>query len=60
MISHLLIIGLLYTGFVTIIDNQNMDYDWIESCYGMECIGYEKEPEYHNDGISYWNYSFNI
>lgn len=59
MISNLILIGLISTGFVTVIDNQT-EYDWIESCYGIECIGYTPEPEYYDDGISYWQYSHSI
>lgn len=55
MISHFIIIGLISTGFVTVTDNQYMEYDWVESCYGIECV----DPQY-DDGISYWNYQFNI
>lgn len=59
MILHFIIAGLLYTGFVTITDNQ-MEYNWVESCYGIECIGYTPEPEYQDDGISYWQYHHSI
>lgn len=59
MISQFIIIGLSLTGFVTYIDNQNIDIQWIESCYGIECT--DPEPSYYtDDGISYWNYFTNI
>ena len=59
MIYQLLIAGLMSTNFIIIEDNQ-MEYNWIESCYGIECIGYSPEPEYQEDGIAYWNYQFYI
>lgn len=60
MIISLLIAGLLYTSFVMIEDTQTMEYDWVESCYGIECIGYTPEPTYQDDLISYWGYHTNI
>ena len=58
MISSFIIIGVLFTGCITIIDNQDMEYEWIESCYGIECT--DPYPYYQDDGISYWGFHSNI
>lgn len=57
MIQYILLTGLLFTSFVIYTDTQDREYDWIESCYGIECT--DPEPLY-DDGISYWNYRINI
>ncbi len=60
MISSFIVIGMIFTGFVTITNTQDMEYDWVESCYGIECVGYTPEPTYQDDLISYWGYHTNI